>query len=77
MLRNTDIGDFLKEFGCLNVLGCKGWYKQRRKRLKEKRGFSAPKVIVDEDYISSVRGTKFFDFCMGLWVWIGLGHAIK
>jgi len=76
VLRNTDMGDFFKEFGCLS-LGCKSWYKQRKKRLREKRGFSAPKVLVDEDYISSVRGTKLFDMAMGLWVWIGLGHAIS
>jgi len=76
VLRNTDMGDFFKEFGCLG-LGCKGWYKQRKKRLREKRGFSAPKILVDEDYISSVRGTKLFDMAMGFWVWIGLGHSIR
>ena len=75
ILRNTDIGDFLNEFGCL--ITCKSWYKGRKKRLSNKRGFKAPKIFVDEEYISSVRGVKLFDFCVGLWVWIGLIHALQ
>lgn len=77
LLKNTDLGDFVKEFGCVRVFGCKRWYKHRKKRLKEKRGFSAPKVIVDEDYLAGLRGTKFLDMGMGLWVWIGLGWALR
>ena len=77
LLRNTDLGDFVKEFGCIDAFGCKRWYKHRRKRLKEKRGFSAPKVLVDDEYLSGLRGTKLFDMAIGLWVWIGLGWAIR
>ena len=77
LLRNIDLGDFFKEFGCVEFFGCSACYKKRRKRLKEKRGFSAPKVLIDEEYITSMRATKLFDLMMGLWVWIGLGWALR
>ena len=49
-LRNSDFGDFMHSYGCLGC-GCTEWYRIRRERLREKRGYQQPRVVTDEQFM--------------------------
>jgi len=74
--RNIDGGEFLSTLGCLSSFEVgKRWYEKRKKRLRAKRGFSAPKVAFESEYFSLNMIVKVVDFVIGLLVWVGIGRA--
>jgi len=74
LLHNADIPDFLNEFGCMPL---KIWYKNRKRLLKRKRGFRAPKILLDDKYMRINMCTKLLDIIMGIFMWDALARAFN
>ena len=72
LLSHADLPDFLAEFGCIIS---KTWYKNRRQILREKRGFEAPKVMINKGYMSLNTFIKVLDLGIGVLMWIALVWA--